>query len=67
MIAVLIGLQIVLPLSLIAWLAIAPPHNLLGISLQALVTAIALFAIARMGVWVFHPGGLLIFRGDKRP
>lgn len=55
MIAVLIGLQIVLPLSLIAWLAIAPPHNLLGISLQALVTAIALFAIARMGVWVFPP------------
>jgi Peptidase family M23 len=55
MIAVLIGWQIVLPLALIGWLAIAPPHNLLGVSLQALVTAIALFAIARMGVWIFPP------------
>ncbi|WGV25655.1 M23 family metallopeptidase [Halotia branconii] len=55
MIALLIGLQIVLPLVLIAWLAIAPSHNLLGVSLQALVTALTLFAIARMGVWVFPP------------
>jgi Peptidase family M23 len=55
MIALLIAAQILLPLGLIAWLAIAPPHNLLGISLQALVTAIALFAIARMGVWMFPP------------
>jgi Peptidase family M23 len=55
MIAFLILLQIIVPLTLIVWFAIAPPRNLLGIALQALVTAIALFAIARMGVWVFPP------------
>jgi hypothetical protein len=55
MITLLIGLQIGLPLALIAWLAIAPPRNLLGVSLQAFVTAITLLAIARMGVWVFPP------------
>ncbi|MDX2239989.1 MAG: M23 family metallopeptidase [Leptolyngbyaceae cyanobacterium bins.302] len=55
MIALLIVAQILLPLSLIAWIAIAPSRNLLGIALQALVTAMALFAIARMGVWVFPP------------
>lgn len=55
MIASLIVAQFLLPLILIAWLAIAPPRNLLGVLLQALVTAIALFAIARMGVWVFPP------------
>lgn len=55
MIALLIGLQIGLPLALIAWLAIAPPRNFLGVLLQAFVTAITLLAIARMGVWVFPP------------
>ncbi len=55
MITWLIGLQIVLPLGLIAWLGIMPPRNLLGIVLQAIVTAIALCAIARMGVWLFPP------------
>lgn len=55
MIASLILAQILLPLVLIAWIAIAPPRNLMGVSLQAFVTAITLFAIARMGVWVFPP------------
>ncbi len=55
MITSLILTQILLPLILIAWLAIAPPHNLLGVSLEGVVTAIALFAIARMGVWLFPP------------
>lgn len=55
MIASLIVAQIVLPLVLIAWLAITPPRNLMGVSLQALVTAITLFVIARMGVWIFPP------------
>lgn len=47
--------QLLLPLAAIAGLAIAPPRNLLGVSLQALITAIFLSAIARMGVWVFPP------------
>ena len=51
----LIGIQIVLPLVLIAGLAIAPPRNGLGFFLQALVTAITLVAIARLGVWMFPP------------
>ncbi len=55
MITLLIGLQIGLPLVLIAWLAIAPPRNVLGVSLQAFVTAITLLAVARMGVWIFPP------------
>ncbi|WP_309742758.1 M23 family metallopeptidase [Chamaesiphon sp. OTE_20_metabat_361] len=55
MITSLIVAQIILPLALIAWLAIAPPHNLLGITIQAFVTAIALFAIARIGLWIFPP------------
>lgn len=51
----LIGVQIVLPLVLIAGLAIAPPRNRLGFSLQVLVTAITLVAIARLGIWIFPP------------
>lgn len=55
MVISLIGLQIVLPLLLIAGLAISPPRNRLGFFLQALVTAITLVAIARLGVWMFPP------------
>lgn len=47
--------QLIIPLALIIWFAIAPPRNLLGLTLQAVVTAIALFAIARMGLWLFPP------------
>jgi hypothetical protein len=55
MVMSLIGLQIVLPLLLIAGVAIAPPRNRLGFFLQALVTAMTLVAIARLGVWIFPP------------
>lgn len=63
MITLLIAAQIILPLALIAWLAftqclpwrIAPPRNLLGITIQALVTAVVLFSIARIGLWIFPP------------
>ncbi len=51
----LILAQLLIPLGAIGWLAIAPPRNLLGFLFQALITAIGLFAIARMGVWVFPP------------
>lgn len=68
MITLLIGLQIVLPLALIAWLRIMPLRNLLGVAIQTIVTAIALLAIACMGVWLFPPwwtpyvyGLLLVF------
>ncbi|MGG6265991.1 M23 family metallopeptidase [Leptolyngbya sp. AN03gr2] len=55
MITLLILAQLVLPLGAIAWFAIAPPRNGLGFSLQALITAILLFAIARAGLWMFPP------------
>jgi len=52
---ILILIQILFPLVLIGWLAFWPPRNLMGMGVQALVTAIALVAIARMGIWVFPP------------
>lgn len=55
MIASLVLAQVVLPLALIGWLAIAPPPSLIGISVQALATAIGLFALSRMGLWLFPP------------
>jgi hypothetical protein len=55
MITFLILVQLVLPLGAIAWFAIAPQRNVLGFWLQALITAILLFAIARAGVWMFPP------------
>ncbi|MGB3518163.1 MAG: M23 family metallopeptidase [Elainellaceae cyanobacterium] len=59
----LVGFQIVLPLVLIVGLAIAPPHNRLGFLLQALVTAITLVAIARLGIWMFPPWWTRYFYG----
>lgn len=38
---VLILIQILVPLILIGWLAFVPPHNLLDIGIQSLMTAIA--------------------------
>jgi hypothetical protein len=55
MMTFLILVQLVLPLGAIAGLAIAPLRNLLGFWLQALTTAIFLFALARAGIWMFPP------------
>ncbi|MCU0571003.1 MAG: M23 family metallopeptidase [Oculatellaceae cyanobacterium Prado106] len=55
MITFLILVQLVLPLGAIAGLAIVPLRNLLGFWLQALMTAIFLFALARAGIWMFPP------------
>ncbi|AFY92211.1 hypothetical protein [Chamaesiphon minutus] len=55
MISSLIVAQVLVPIALIVWLAIAPPRSLLGVLLQALVTIVALLAIARMGIWIFPP------------
>lgn len=60
---IFILIQILFPLILIGWLAFAPPHNLLGIGIQSLMTAIALVAIARMGIWVFPPWWTPYFYG----
>jgi hypothetical protein len=55
MVTFLIWVQFVLPLGAIVWFAIAPLRNGLGVWLQALITALLLFAIARAGVWMFPP------------
>ncbi|MGB3519635.1 MAG: peptidoglycan DD-metalloendopeptidase family protein [Elainellaceae cyanobacterium] len=60
---ILILIQILVPLLLIGWLAFVPPRNLLGIGIQSLMTAIALVAIARMGIWVFPPWWTPYFYG----
>ena len=59
MIVFLILVQLVLPLGAIANQAIAPLRNRLGFTLQALITAILLFAIARAGIWIFPPWWML--------
>lgn len=38
---IFILIQVLFPLVLIGWLAFAPPHNLLGMGIQSLMTAIA--------------------------
>jgi alkylation response protein AidB-like acyl-CoA dehydrogenase len=52
---ILILAQTLVPLSLLGWLAFVPPRNRLGLGMQALMTAIAMVALARLGVWVFPP------------
>jgi Peptidase family M23 len=49
MISSLVVAQVLVPIALIAWLAIAPPRSLLGVLLQALVTIMTLLAIDRFG------------------
>ncbi|OKH19824.1 M23 family metallopeptidase [[Limnothrix rosea] IAM M-220] len=47
--------QVLLPLVLIVWMAIAPLRNVMGFWLQAAVTATVLWAIANMGLWILPP------------
>ena len=48
-------LQLILPLFFIAWIAVAPLHSRLGFFCQMIGSAIALFALALMGLWLFPP------------
>lgn len=50
-----IGLQILLPLALIGWLAFSPLHSRMGFLLQALATGCALFALLLSAVWMIPP------------
>ena len=47
--------QLIVPPVLLAWLAFLPPRSNIGFWLQAVGTALALFAAARTGVWLFPP------------
>lgn len=48
-------LQTLVPLALIAWLALAPPRSLAGVWMQGLGTGAALLAIGLTGVWALPP------------
>ncbi len=51
MTALILLIQIALPLALLAWLALLPAGSLLGIVLQAAGTGAFLFALARVAQW----------------
>ncbi len=48
-------LQAALPLLLIAWLAFAPPGNIVGFWVQAIATGVGIVAIRYTGLWLFPP------------
>lgn len=48
-------LQAIVPLVLIAWLAFAPPNNIVGFWTQVLAISIGLWAISVTGIWTFPP------------
>jgi hypothetical protein len=50
-----IGLQIILPLALIAWLAFGPVGGRFGFALQALGTALVLVMLLLVAVWMIPP------------
>lgn len=47
--------QLVVPLALLCWLVLLPSRSMLGLALQSASTALALFAAAITGVWLFPP------------
>ncbi|MBJ7439613.1 MAG: M23 family metallopeptidase [Sphingopyxis sp.] len=47
--------QIVVPLALIGWIALAPQRSLAGFWVQVIATAAGLIALARTGLWLFPP------------
>ncbi len=55
MTALILALQVALPLSLVAWLAFLPAGSLAGRGLQAAGTGAFLFALARVDAWRRRP------------
>jgi hypothetical protein len=51
MMALVLALQVILPLALIAWLAFLPAGSRTGFALQAAGTGAFLFALARVAQW----------------
>jgi hypothetical protein len=48
-------MQAIVPAVLIAWLALAPPRNVVGFWAQGLSIGVALVAIRLTGIWMFPP------------
>ncbi len=53
--ALLLVLQIALPLVLLGWLALTPAASIVGLGLQILGTALCLAALGLTGLWMFPP------------
>lgn len=51
MMAIVLGLQVALPLALLLWFALAPLGSATGFALQAAGIAAFLFALARVAQW----------------
>lgn len=51
MTAIVLGIQVALPLALLAWLLFLPMGSLVGLALQAAGTGAMLFALARVAQW----------------
>ena len=47
--------QLLLPLALLLWMLIAPPRSRLGWGLQLVASLLLLWAMARVGIWLFPP------------
>ncbi|SEK62182.1 Peptidase family M23 [Roseovarius nanhaiticus] len=83
MTAMVLGIQVFLPLALLAWLLFLPARSLMGFAAQSAGTGAMLFALARVAQWALPVWwlpwvygslwlGLVIFRAagtrlDKRP
>jgi len=75
-IAMLVALQLALPLGLLAWLAWAPAGSRLGFLLQVAATGITILALALTGLWLVPPWWapylygilliLVVMRGARR-
>ncbi len=47
--------QLLLPLALLLWMLIAPPRSRLGVGLQLVASLLVLWAMERVGIWLFPP------------
>jgi len=52
---VIIVFQILLPLGLLVWLALAPPSNLVGYAIQVIVVGFVLLALCLIPIWLIPP------------
>ena len=50
-----VGFQIVLPVALLTWFAVAPFRSIIGLALQAIGSASVLAAVALIPVWLVPP------------
>ena len=47
--------QGLLPLALVLWMVVAPPRSRLGWGVQLIASLLVLWAMARVGIWLFPP------------